>query len=60
MARIQNFIFRNSFNTFGRDPLRENTYSFRREPSVYFESRWCGLKISLPYGPTLTKTKKKS
>ena len=54
----QNLKFHYSFNIFGRDPCQVYTLILGRTSAVLFQRRNC-LKRLLPYGPMLTKTKKK-
>ncbi len=58
LAKIQNFKFHNSLNNFGRDPPQEYAWFFGSASGAYFQ-RKCHLKFFVPYGPILTKTKKK-
>ncbi len=59
LPKIQNLKFHYSFNKFIRDPPQEYTWILASKSGVLFQRR-CRLKFFLPYGPMLTKTKKKN
>ena len=56
--KIQNLKFHYSFNKFVRDPPQEYAWILGSKSGVLFQMR-CHLKRLPPYGPMLTKTKKK-
>ncbi len=58
LPKIQNLKFHNSLSNFGRDPRQEYAWFLGSEFDAYFQRR-CRLKFLPPYGPMLTKTKKK-
>ncbi len=58
LPKIQNLKFHNSSYNFGGDPSYENAWLLGSMSVAYFQTR-CRLKLFLPYGPMLRKTKKK-
>ncbi len=57
LPQIQNFKFHYSLNNFGRDPPQEYPRILGSKSGVLFQRR-SRLKLLLPYGPMLMKTKK--
>ena len=53
----QNFKFHYSFNNFGTNPPQEYSWIRGNKSDVLLQR--CHLKLLLPYGPMLTKMKKK-